>query len=349
MNGINAVTFLNPEQVGRALAICWQAKVPVNLVGSPGVGKTTAVESFVSKVRKARPAFGYWPTILAMKGAEDFGLPAPEDGRLKYLMPPDLPLGDPKAEGVVFLDEWDRCPDVGVQNAAMQLTLGGNFHGTKLSPDVWVVLAMNGTSDIHTSPVSEAARTRMVHLYVGTQAPGYWESWGAWATDAGVPDAVAGFVTSRADLIRKDEQFEELAAFNPRTGGALLSRLEAVLEKTKIKHDDLDLALLAGAVGKGVALEYMAYRAIHKDLPTVEDILKAPTTVAIPKESGTLYALTMMLARALDGNGTAAKVLTYVARWPEEPGAFAASVIRRKQPGVLTLAEFGKWAHVDLG
>jgi MoxR-like ATPase len=344
----NKVEFLDPQQVQRALAICWQARVPVNLVGAPGVGKTSAVEAFVARVRTINPSFGYWPCLLAMKGPEDFGLPAPDGGKLKYLMPPDLPLGDSKAEGLVFLDEWDRCPDPAVQNAAMQLTLGGHFHGHVMSPNVWTVLAMNGTSDIHTSPVSEAARTRMIHLYVGTSAPGYWTGWSSWAADSDVPASVAGFVMSRADLIRKEEEFEELAAFNPRTGGALLARIEAVMATTKIKHNDIALALFAGTIGKAAAMEYMAYRRVHADLPPVADILRDPTGTTIPTAAGTLFMLAMMLTRALDGNGMAKKILTYVARWPEEPAAFAANLIRRKQPTVLGTPEFAKWADVNL-
>jgi len=351
MEAGNKVLFVNPEQAQRSLAVCWKARVPVNLVGSPGVGKTSAVEAFVAKIRKTNPKFGYWPITLAMKQTDDFGVPA-RDGdsdKLKYLFTDDTPLSDPNAEGVVFLDEWDRCPDPAVQNCAMQLTLTGNFHGTKLSDKVFVVLAMNGTSDIYTSPTSDAARTRMVHLYMGTSSPGYWESWGDWAANGGeVPESVAGFVLSRPDLIAKDEEFEELAKYNPRTAGWLLARLVKTIADTKIKTDDIEYALLSGAVTRGVALEYMAYAKIRKDLPDINEVLKNPATAFVPDKTGLLFSTAMALVHKLDGNGTAKKALVYIKRWPDEPGAFAANLIRRKQPGVVTLPEFGKWATVNL-
>jgi hypothetical protein len=343
------VQFINPEQAQRAIAVAWSARVPLNLVGAPGVGKTSAVEQFVARVQAKDPAFGYWPVILAMKGPEDFGLPAPSGSKLKYLFPTDLPLGDDKAKGVLFLDEWDRCPDPAVQNAAMQLTLGGHFHGTTMSKDVFTVLAMNGTSDIHTSPVSEAARTRMVHLYIGTSATGYWGSWGDWArANDEMPPEVAGFVSSRADLLRKDEEFEELAAFNPRTGGGLLARLAGAIAKTKVRTDDIELPLLAGAVGRGAALEFLAYRAIWREMPDLDEVLRHPDRATVPDKPGTLFAVAMALVRKLDNNGTAKKALTYIKRWPDEPAAFAADMIRRAHPEVIALPEFGKWANQAL-
>jgi hypothetical protein len=352
MIGNNKVVFINPEQAQRALAIAWQARVPINLIGSPGVGKTSAVEQFVARIRKTNPKFGYWPVTLAMKSVEDFGMPAPDknaENKLRYLFPDDTPLSDPNAEGVVFLDEWDRQPDPAVQNAAMQLTLTGNFHGHKLSDKVFVVLAMNGTSDIYTSQTSEAARTRMVHLYMGTSSPGYWESWATWATNGGaVSENVAGFVLSRTDLMKTDAEFEELAECNPRTMGWLLSKLTSTMDASKIKSDDIKFALLAGAVTRGVALDYMAYEKIRNEMPSIDEILKNPATTGVPEKSGILFAVTMGLMRKLDNNGTAAKALVYIKRWPDEPGAFAANMIRKAKPGVVTLPEFSKWSNVNL-
>jgi len=342
------VQFINPDQCQRALAICWAAKVPLNIVGTPGVGKTSAVEQFVARIRKNMPDFSFWPCILAMKGVEDFGLPSPSKTGLAYLFPDDMPIGKPDAKGLLFLDEWDRCPDPAVQNAAMQLTLGGHFHGTEMSKDVYTVLAMNGTSDIHTSPVSEAARTRMVHLYVGTSAAGYWPSWNEWANDAGVQPELAGFVNSRNDLFRKEEEYEELSAFNPRTGGTILSKLLYSIEASKIRTDDIELPLIAGAIGTGAAVEFIAYRKIWKDLPDIDNILRNPDTAPVPDVAGIFYALGMALSRKLDGNGTAKKILTYVKRWPEEPSAFCVGILRARQPNIVTLKEYEKWANIAL-
>lgn len=340
------VDMLTPEQGQRALAVAYAARVPINLVGVPGVGKTMAVESFAARMKKVNPKFGYWPLILSQKGAEDFGIPGPNGNRLKYLFPPDLPIGVDDAEGLMFMDEYDRCVDESVKNSAMQFCLGGNFHGTRLSKNVFVVMAMNGTSDILTGELSEAARTRMIHIYIGTKAPGYWESWKDWAIESGVDPAVAGFVPSRTDLFDKDEEFEELARYNPRTAGWLLNRIWTALKSCQFKTDDIARPLLAGAVGRAAAIQFMAYAAVADSMPSVDDIIRKPDTTALPDKIGAFYALGVALAQKLSDRPAAVKAAAkYIGRWPKEQAMGAFVTIGKRCPAMIATAEYAALAN----
>lgn len=336
------IHMLTPEQAERCIAICWAAKVPINLVGAPGVGKTTAVDSFAARLQAKDKDMGYWTSILSMKGPEDFGLPAPDGGTLKYLFPPDLPIGNPNAKGVLFLDEWDRCNDMATRNAAMQLTLGGHFHGTKLSPGVFTILAMNGTSDIDTVELSEAARTRMVHIYIGTQAPGYWDSWTRWAAKANVNPVVAGFSRFRSDLFKKGEQFEELARYNPRTSGHLLNKLRAAIEAATFLTADIRQALYAGAVGDDVALQFLAYETMWQEVPDLDEVLAHPTTTKVPTSNGVFFAVAMAIANRLKDakNGAVKAASTYVARWPMEAQVYGYTVLGEVVPAIMATPEY---------
>lgn len=341
------VMFINPDQAKRAIALLWSAKVPANLVGAPGIGKTSAVEQFVETMRSKVKDFGYWPVILAMKGAEDFGMPYPakEKDKLGYLFPQDIPIGVEGAKGLILFDEWDRCPDAAVQNAAMQFTLGGNFHGTKLSKDVYVALAMNGSSDIYTSPVSEAARTRMCHLYIGTQAAGYWDSWNDWAGQSGVHPAVAGFTNFRRDLFKSFEDFDELAGYNPRTA-AMASKILMMKDTVKFRTDDILLPVLAGMVGKEVACEMMAYVKCCDKLPDINEVLRKPETAMVPAEGHVLIALGMALSRRIESDVHAKAAGRYIVRWPREFTEYAVRMIGKKWPAIQTEPKVIAWNNV---
>jgi hypothetical protein len=208
---------------------------------------------------------------------------------------------------------------------------------------VYPLLAMNGTSDIGTFEMSEAARTRMIHLYVGTQAPTYWDSWSRWAVAADLEPSVSSFCRHRADLFAACETFEELARFNPRTGGTMLGKLVTALDTVQFQTDDIMLPLLAGCVTRAIAVQFLAHRAIFKQLPDLDEVLRKPQTTSVPDSNGVLYAFGAALARKVKAEPKkAGAALTYISRWPNEMAAYGLNVLQVACPAVNGTDEYAR-------
>jgi hypothetical protein len=313
--------LLNPEQVSRALAVCCIAGVPANLVGPPGIGKTSAVKLFLKRVNAKDPNYKMWNWILSTKSAGDIAVPAPVNGRLDYLFPPDLPVGPgfENAEGILFFDEIDRTTDEDLRNAVMQFLLDGNFHGHKLSSQIFVVSAMNGTTDEGTQELTSAARTRLCHLYMSCKAPGYWQSWKSWAEDEGLNESVIKFtMETNGKLEGEEKAMSELAEDNPRTRG-MVSKIVQACESVSFKTSDIKQALIEGVIGETAATAFLMYLKKSESIVSAEEIFTSTGDSArIPSNVGDIQ-ITIMLANDAATTHLRRKVLArYIKRCPKE-------------------------------
>src|SRR5262249_17954946 len=83
---------------------------------------------------------------------------------------------------------------------------------------------------------------------------------------------------------------------------------------------ELLLPVVAGTVGQGAAVEFVAFVEIRSKLPDPDQVLATPATAPVPREPAILYALAGALAehcRHADTTTLQAFAL-YVGRMPEE-------------------------------
>lgn len=351
-NSLSGVYLLNPSQAQRAIALCWRANVPCALVGGVGCGKTTAVNDFVKTLNNGKGSkFKLWPCILSYLDASDIGgVPVPVRGQSKvvYHMPDFLPF-DCEDAGVIFGDEFDRAtPEV--QNAFLQVLLGRQFHGHTLSENAYAILAMNGTSDIYTTPLSRAARTRICSLFISRHAQGAGESYQEWAEEMEIDTTTRAFARFRADLFRRDEDFEELAQCTPRTVD-MVGQIMDVVEVVKFRTDDVLPAVIAGLIGRAAATEYLAIRQLVSEAPTPEEVEKHPTTADIPENPSVKHALISSLLNYLNSDepGDRRKIarhfVKYAVRMEPEWAAMLLKRLSADEPTVVTTNEFCEWKN----
>jgi hypothetical protein len=346
MTGISNVYLLTPEQVQRALALCWKAKVPVAIVGGVGCGKTTAMHDFVDKLNGGRTKGGkyrLWTIILSYLESSDIGgIPTPDGSKAKYLMPEFLPF-DSDEHGVIFGDEFDRAtPEV--QNAFLQVLLGNEFHGHRLSENAFTVLAMNGASDLYTTPLSRAARTRICSLFISRFAEGAGDSYQNWAERNGIDPLTRAFAKFRPELYEKDEQFEELAQCTPRTVDMVGKVMEAARD-VKFKIDDILPAVVAGIIGRKAATEYMAIQELLDKAPTPEEIIADPMGCKIPEDPSVCHAMTSGLVAHCSDRKQFAAAVKYAVRLQPEWAAHMLKTLSKKEPQVVTVPEFCTWKN----
>lgn len=341
MNGTNktiggGVMMLNIEQAQRALALLLLAKVPACLIGGVGCGKTTAVEAVGEKARKNVPNFKVWTKILSYCAEEDLGgvpVPNTDNGRVKYLMPEDMPF-DEDATGILFFDEFDRAREQ-VQTAALQYLLGGNVNGHKVPAGVFPVLAMNGESDIYTNPLSAAAVTRLCTLFVSSQAAGNQQSYDAWALENDVSPVIRGFARWCPDLVKSFDAFEELARPTPRTRD-MAGRILDVVDEVSFQTDDILLPCLAGVVGKAAAVQLIAFRELFGTLPDLEAVLSNPEGADVPTEMSARYAIVAALSSRVTTADRGEAAIKYAIRCGNEMASFIVGVLPVKCPAVVT-------------
>jgi hypothetical protein len=204
---------------------------------------------------------------------------------------------------------------------------------------------MNGTSDLDTTALSEAARSRMVHIYLGTQAPGYWDSWAEWAEGAGVLPEVQGFCRFRPDLFAAYEGYEELAVYNPRTAGWIVNSLLLAARQMGAPKAIVGV-LLQGAIGSGRAAELLAYLELWEQMPDIDQLLRQPGAAALPANRGIACAVAVALARRTKGEPAKARAaIQFLVRLPREVAQFGLSAVLKAAPAAAGCKEYIDWVN----
>jgi len=350
MNTEGKVPFLSPKQLKRAIIVLWKAQIPAAIFGGPGCGKTTAVYEIIDDLNidpKANGKYKMWPMILSYKGPEDVGgvpYPNSKHTRVHYLLPEDLPF-DTEEPGIIFGDEFDRAsPET--QNSFLQILLGGNIHGKKISPNAYVTLAMNGTSDIYTTQLSTAAITRVCTLFVSSGADEFLDSYDEWAELKGISPMMRGFARFTPDLLEEHEDFEELARATPRTRD-MADRILMAADAVKFKTEDIIKPMIAGVIGKAAAVKLLAFRHMFLKAPEPLKVIKDPEHAPIPDEVSVLYALICALVahvKNCDDIYTTDQLCRYAVRLPDEMTGMMFRKLHAKCDKVVTNSLFDKWA-----
>lgn len=344
------VIKISLDKVARALRLCFFLNIPVALWGRRGVGKSSVVAQSVPTGWKL------YDFRASDKEASDIGgIPFPVDSkedkikRIEYLMTKLLPF-DSQEKCIVLLDEFDRSPDLSVQNAMLQLVLDRKVNGHDLSPNARIVIAGNGATDIGTIPLSSASAGRMLHLYIETDDDSAVKAWQNWAIESGeVSTALTSFAEFKNEVWRsaKDAgELEELGSPTPRTF-VMADRVyqAARNESVKFEVSDLLLPMIAGCIGRVAALELLSWYKICEQAPTMEEIADNPTGAKLPTEDGVYCALGLTIARHAkeERNGTVDAYATYISRWTPERARFAFTHLLREQSKAATSPAYLKW------
>ncbi|WP_454129542.1 AAA family ATPase [Microbacterium aurum] len=281
-------TRVEYENALQALGICVSARIPVLVWGSPGEGKTAAVESASSS------GWHVETVIITHSEPSDFaGLPVVgADGSVR-LAPPAWAtrLAEHDGPSIAFFDEFSTASP-SLQAAALRPLTHYEVGSIQLPPTVSFVAAAN-PADVAAAGWELAAPTasRFVHLEWGMPydvfseglVTGHWPSLPAYGTPeeyARLLDEervlVAGFLRARESQLSSIPQSaaDRGRAFpTPRTWD-FAARLGAFARAVGA-NDDVRRLLVAGSVGDAAAHEYLRWTATH-DLADPEELLADP-------------------------------------------------------------------------
>lgn len=332
------MTKLNPEQVARAICVCLKANIPVAIWSEPGQGKSSIMAQIAHRLKWA-----LYDVRLSDKEPSDFALPFPKDGQLGYLMSDLLPWSE-NGPTLLFLDEFDRAL-MAVQNMSLQLVLDRSVFGKGLPDGVRIVMAGNQASDIGTNQLSDAAATRMVHLYMETQSEGALDAWCEWAEQNEVSSSLVSFARFRKDVWAGQERNDliEYAKPNKRTW-VMADSLLRTMEGMKLKTADVERALVEGCVGSAAANELLGWRRLCNEAPTVEEIIADVDGCKVPTDCGVIYALALHLLNESKEDGTNAEAFVrYALRWGKEQASFFVQRLAKTVPAVVATKAYMRW------
>ena len=283
-----SVRQVGPKGAKKSIRFAIKKRRPVFLWGPPGIGKSDIVkqigEDAGREVIDVRLAL-WEPTDI--KGIPYYNA---DQGKMVWAPPAELPT-NPESTAIIFLDELNSAPPA-VQAAAYQLILNRRVGTYELPKGVDVVAAGNREGDRGvTYRMPAPLANRFIHLEAKVDFDDFQE----WAVMNAVHPEVLGYVGfAKQDLYDFDPKSPSKAFATPRSW---------VFVSDLLKDEDCDADtlhnLVAGAVGDGLAIKFMAHRKIAGRLPKAEDILDGKVKDLAVKEVSAMYSLTVSLCYEL--------------------------------------------------
>jgi len=285
---ISSNRTVTPNEAKRSIEKCVKIQRPVFMWGPPGIGKSDIVKQIGDKQGRevVDVRLSLWePTDI--KGIPYFDANA---NTMSWAPPAELPT-DPNSTAILFLDELNSAAPA-TQAAAFQLVLNRRVGTYKLPDGVSIVAAGNRESDKGvTYRMPAPLANRFVHLELKSD----FEDWQEWAVNNKVHEQVVGYVGfAKQDLYDFDPKSSSRAFATPRSWSFVSDLL---------KDDDLPEGtltdLVAGAIGEGLAVKFMAHRRVAKQMPNPADILNGKVVKCDIKEISAMYSLTVSMCYEL--------------------------------------------------
>jgi hypothetical protein len=282
---------VSPNKAKASIRHAMLKKRPIFLWGPPGIGKSDIVhqiaEQFNAPVIDVR--LSLWePTDIK-------GIPYFDSNTSKMVWAPPGELPDAEFASkhknvVLFLDEMNSAAPA-VQAAAYQLILNRKVGTYRLPDNVMIVAAGNREADKGvTYRMPAPLANRFVHLEMKVD----FDDWFQWAVNNKINKDVVGFLNfSKKDLYDFDPKSPSRSFATPRSWSFVSELLEDNLD------DGTTTDLVAGSVGEGLAVKFMAHRKIASAMPDPTEILAGKVKEMKTREISAMYSLTVSLCYEL--------------------------------------------------
>jgi ATPase family associated with various cellular activities (AAA) len=281
-------------QARKSLLKAFKKQRPLFLWGPPGIGKSELVADITTELG------GYMIDLRLgqMEPTDIRGIPFynKDLGKMDWAAPIELP--DEELAGqypivVLFLDEMNSSAP-SVQAAAYQLILNRRIGKYHLPKNVVIVAAGNRESD---KGVTYRMPTPLANRFIHQEMKVEFGPWQEWAVNKNIHKDVVGYLSfAKQDLYDFDAKSASRAFATPRSWSFVSELLE-----DEEGDDDTIMNLIAGTVGEGLAVKFMAHRKIAGRMPKPEDILAGKEKDLNVKEVSAMYSLVISMCYELKG------------------------------------------------
>lgn len=350
----------NPSQhtALEALTIAVTAGVPVLLWGSPGTGKTSAIQDLAVALDLPCEV-----VIASIREPSDFaGLPVVHGGNVTFA-PPDWARRLERAgRGLLFLDEITTAAPA-VQAALLRVVLERRVGDLALPPGVAVVAAANPPEQTGDGwDLTPPLANRFCHISWAPDSrvfsEGITSGWPRPAVPVRTPEwpaqvraaraLVAAFAAVKPALLSMPPKEAALAgrAWPSPRSWEMAATLYAAAEDAKAGEATRS-ALVSGAIGIGATVEFLTW-VTEMDLADPEEALLDPEAFELPERGDRAYAALCAVAAAVAADPTrerwlaAWKVLAKAGGQAPDVAALAARILVRCRPDGTPLPDESK-------
>jgi hypothetical protein len=333
---------MRPSQASLAINTLLDAKQPVMIHGSPGVGKS----DLVRQAAKKREVELIDLRLSQLDPVDLRGVPSVDKRThtTRWNIPEFLPTS---GRGILFLDEINSAAQA-TQAAAYQLVLDRKL-GDYVLPDGWdIIAAGNRTTDrAIVNQMSTALKNRFSHINYEVNN----DDWCDWALKNNISIEVLGFIRFRPMHLNEFEprnesteehkriaRLKDAQAFATPRSWEFVSKVAAQNPDPSIEYE-----LYSGIVGEGCAAEFVGYLKYYRSLPNLDALLMAPDKAEVPEEPATLYALSTGLA-AKTTKDNMERVVQYALRMPAEFQVLLMKDAVVRDPSLTNTKAFNTWA-----
>ena len=278
-------------QAKKSLLKAFRVKRPLFLWGPPGIGKSELVEGIANDLGGLMIDL----RLGQMEPTDIRGIPFynKDIGKMDWAPPVELPDEEMAKDYpivVLFLDELNSAAP-SVQSAAYQLILNRRIGKYKLPDNVVMVAAGNRESD---KGVTYRMPTPLANRFIHQEMKVDFPSWLEWAVNNRIHKDVVGYLSfAKQDLYDFDAKSASRAFATPRSW-TFVSELLAEGD-----DDDTTMNLIAGTVGEGLAVKFMAHKKVAGKMPNPADILSGKVKDLQVKEVSAMYSLVISMCYEL--------------------------------------------------
>jgi len=283
---------VNSVQARKSLLKAFKVQRPLFLWGPPGIGKSELVEGITRELDGLMIDL----RLGQMEPTDIRGIPYynKDKGVMDWAPPVELPDEATASQYpivVLFLDELNSAPP-SVQSAAYQLILNRRIGKYHLPKNVVMVAAGNRESD---KGVTYRMPTPLANRFLHQEMKVDFASYQDWAVKNKIHKDVVGYLSfAKQDLYDFDAKSASRAFATPRTW-TFVSQL---LEDEDGDNDTLT-NLIAGTVGEGLAVKFMAHRKVSSKMPNPADVLSGKVKDLNVKEVSAMYSLVISMCYEL--------------------------------------------------
>lgn len=288
-----------PRQCRSMIVDCLKAGLVPFVQSSPGMGKSALMRSVANQFM-----LHMIDHRLSTSAPEDLsGLPRfDENGHARFAPFADLfPLMDSQVPDgkdgwMLFLDEANSGTKM-VQAASYKLVLDRMTGQEKLNERCCITMAGNLSTDrAIVNPLSTAMQSRVIHIELEI-------SFDEWFQDVALAEnydeRIIAFLSYDNDKLmdfRPDHQEKTFCC--PRTW-EFMNKFMAIHDKVKDEHTPL----YAGTITSGVAVDFVQFTKVYKDVITIEEILRDPNQAAVPTTNDVKWAtISHMMSKVNEKN-----------------------------------------------
>jgi len=319
---------MKQSEVKNVLKKAIQEKLPILLVGAPGIGKTDICGQAAAEV--GAEFYVEFPAISDPTDSK--GIPATIDGQALWLQYARHKIYcNTDKLTVVLLDDLGQAAPA-VQASYMQWILARRIGDSKVSDNVCFIAATNRREDrAGVSGILEPVKSRFAAIIeMETDLDAWLEGF-----------ALKNMTIETIAFNKFRPQY--ISAFEPSNNFKNSSSPRTIANADKLyRVFGPHYELIAGAAGEKYASEFIGFCKIYKSLPNINKLIANPEGADIPAELSTLYALCAALAHKAD-DVNFGNIVKYLDRLSPEFSVFTVKTAVQFKPDLQNTKVFQEW------